>query len=88
MRANNQTTSPTVFRISESILELIKKTEYKLVMDSPELKQDNLNNLIYYRGMEDDKLFNPVPHGFDVNAPNHFIQKVRAIYYLMLVCVF
>ena len=62
--------------------------EYKFVMDSPELQQDNLNNLIYYRGMEDDKLFNPVHQGFDVNAPNFFIQKIRAIYYLMLVCVF
>ena len=78
---NKPTTNsvPTLFRISDSIIELIKKMEYKLVMDSPELQQDNLNNLIYYRGMEDDKLF---------NAPNFFIQKIRAIYYLMLVCVF
>lgn len=44
--------------------------------------------MIYYRGMEDDRLFRPAQGGFNVNAPNYYIQKIRAIYYLILVCVF
>ena len=44
--------------------------------------------MIYYKGITEDKLFHPVQGGFNVNAPNHFIQKIRALYYLLLVCVF
>ena len=44
--------------------------------------------MAYIPRFEDDKLFNPVPGGFRINAPNYYIQKIRAIYYLMLVCAF